>query len=417
MKFAQLFFPGDFEDAYVYMGWLNCISCDRTLRMYNVERLAERLAEGRLPNVAAYFFARNDWLRTDQFKALMRDEKVRVAFFRSMDAFAPSARISVEANTIDGSRPLDMPADLILDLLFYNSRLYLGTEIGMFDADIDWDIGEINSPFRKRHDGKCLTLSGGLGTINASCGSEGLFSAIDDFGTHLPAKRPLSRTANQSVRSGWLGYLLANYPTNSSVSLFHTSREFAPHVVDFEGRGRGTQIVTGISDTPNEVEEIVRSTLASRGISRDQIQYSFNSSSLIFYHTFESEFLSFHVREKGSDLSVTFRRTQKARGSRVLSAQSLAGDSLVIETDDRVFLFSRNHWYTLLPAAALSVRTFPRSKRFQNLICITTEEGIYLLCAIDDARYVPASVANGLSLPMMRTRLRTKLRRGRDEET
>jgi hypothetical protein len=97
--------------------------------------------------------------------------------------------------------------------------------------------------------------------------------------------------------------------------------------------------------------------------------------------------LSFRVRERKKALEVEFNKTQKAVGRRILAAQPLSDGSLVIEADDCVFMLTDNVWHTLLPFGALSVRTFPRSKRFQNLIAITTEEGIHLIAAVDEEKY------------------------------
>jgi hypothetical protein len=110
---------------------------------------------------------------------------------------------------------------------------------------------------------------------------------------------------------------------------------------------------------------------------------------MVFYYTFDSLFLSFRVREQKGRLTVNFNTTQKAEGRRILSAQSFANGSIVIEADDRVFLYSdNNQWQILLRGGAISVRTFPKSKWFQNLIAITTEEGVHLISAIDELGYV-----------------------------
>jgi hypothetical protein len=146
--------------------------------------------------------------------------------------------------------------------------------------------------------------------------------------------------------------------------------------------------ITGIdSDHPLRLADQIESTMHEMGISQDDIQYSFNSSSLAFYYTFNAEFLSFQVRYKNDNLDVRFKRTQKMPGRRILGAHHLTGGALVIEADDYVFLLSGDRWYTLLNQAPISVRTFPRSKRFQNMVSITTERGVHLITVLDETKF------------------------------
>jgi hypothetical protein len=39
---------------------------------------------------------------------------------------------------------------------------------------------------------------------------------------------------------------------------------------------------------------------------------------------------------------------------------------------------------TLLPTEAVLVRTFPRSKRFQNLVVVVVEDGLILMSVFDE---------------------------------
>jgi hypothetical protein len=250
MKIAQLFFKGNYEDAYAYKGWLNCVTCDHTLEMYNLEQVAAQIDPTERSGIASYYcFARNDLLKTEQFRTLMRDKSIRYSFFNLVDRLPPTAEVKLEEGQYLKKTQLKLQADVILDLLFYNSRLYLGAETGVFDVDVDWTAKEINGRLRKRHDAKCLNLSAGMGAVNASCGNDGLFSAIDDFGISRPGPLALTQTADRSIRSGWLRFLLANYSSNRSVNLFQTSRKPVSKYTTGEhasGEMKESQIITEI---------------------------------------------------------------------------------------------------------------------------------------------------------------------------
>src|SRR5271165_6854506 len=67
---------------------------------------------------------------------------------------------------------------------------------------------------------RCVSTSAKYGTINASCGNEGLLSAIDDFESSGHARFPgLELTAEKSLRSSWLDHDVVNYAAVDSLTL------------------------------------------------------------------------------------------------------------------------------------------------------------------------------------------------------
>jgi hypothetical protein len=49
-----------------------------------------------------------------------------------------------------------------------------------------------------------------------------------------------------------------------------------------------------------------------------------------------------------------------------------------------VLLFSDHSRYTLEDSDVISVRTFPRSRRYRNVVALTLESGIMLVGLIDE---------------------------------
>src|SRR5271165_5687988 len=67
---------------------------------------------------------------------------------------------------------------------------------------------------------RCVSTSAKYGTINASCGNEGLLSAIDDFESSGHARFPgLELTAEKSLRSSRLDHDVVNYAAVDSLTL------------------------------------------------------------------------------------------------------------------------------------------------------------------------------------------------------
>src|SRR6266851_1060976 len=131
VKILRVFLPGDFEDAYVYMGWLIVLTSRRSLRLYNMEQAADNIdaSHPRASPVAHYFFARNDWFRSGPFRALMSHDELSRLFWQSTEGFPASLDASshfVLASEYD----LGIESSVLLDLACYGGRLYIGASDG-----------------------------------------------------------------------------------------------------------------------------------------------------------------------------------------------------------------------------------------------------------------------------------------------
>lgn len=114
------------------------------------------------------------------------------------------------------------------------------------------------------------------------------------------------------------------------------------------------------------------------------IQHIFNSEKVVFISTVDGHFFALDVKKQKVGLPhLQFSHTFKGAGTRILSAAATKLGA-VIETDDRVWHFADGERTPVLQLPALSVRTFPLSKNFHNLISITTEQGIFLVGVFDE---------------------------------
>lgn len=68
----------------------------------------------------------------------------------------------------------------------------------------------------------------------------------------------------------------------------------------------------------------------------------------------------------------------------------------VIETSDRVALVldKNGQIFTLSESGALVVRTFPRSKRFQSMVAIVDENGVWLVSLFDKSEFEKKHFSN-----------------------
>jgi hypothetical protein len=388
MKVLSIFIPGRYEDAYVYRGRLILLTENLSIRVCYLEEVAEFL-EAQYPQtkpIPTFMFSRNDWLAGATFKSLMQNEEVANATVSLFDEF-PQPYVEMKESFLSEEQDLDVPARVILDLTIYNDRLYLGADSGFYHQNIEWEKNEtkLHGKYTKRHDARCIGVSARFGAVNASCGDDGLFSSVDDFDwINASNNYEMKLVASKSKKSSWLNFSLVNYASYSRPSLLqNTRRETAASGVE-KDRSIVTDVGTNKIDIDNFIREKNSAALERRHISLGEIEYSFNSNSALFLQTTDGHFYSFGIRQpKEGDPKVSSAKTYRGVETQILSASTIR-PGVVIETHDEVLLLVRNKLSTLVATQALSVRTFMRSKRFQNLVAVITEEGILLSGIFDD---------------------------------
>jgi hypothetical protein len=122
-----------------------------------------------------------------------------------------------------------------------------------------------------------------------------------------------------------------------------------------------------------------------RGVgSRASGRSRLDSNRVLFVHTYEGQFFSIGLKAtRRGQLSLQFKKTYKGAGTRILDAQPLL-NGVVLETDSRVFAFLNGVWKTLAETEVLTIRTFPRSRNYKNLVVITTQAGVFLISVFDE---------------------------------
>ncbi len=389
MRILKLFIPGRFEDAYAYRGHLVTLTENGTLRLYDLGRIAERIDEQfpQVAPVATLLFARNDWLASEQFRSLMSNQSVARAVLSTMRQF-PQPFVPIDRLATDEleEEDLKITTDMFLDMSIYNNRLYLGADNGLYHVDLDWSSPSVTLRHRptKRIDAKCLHTLTGYGTVSASCGDDGLHTFINEFGQfdgHTQAA--IERTVpGRSLRSSWLNYNIMNYSTPATPLLFRTTRERTASI----GVERERTALVDINSRPLSLDYMFDSICSEYHVEAESIQFAYNSNNAMFVNTFDGHLFSIFFRSnQEEDPAVTVTRAYPGTGTRILSAH-WTRPGAVIETDKSVLLFAHGRLFPITEAEALSVRTFPRSLRFKNLVAITLEDGILLAGLFDDER-------------------------------
>jgi hypothetical protein len=325
-------------------------------------------------------FARNDWLATSQFHTLMSNDAFADSLRAVIDHF-PAEGLEVDAVPNAEELPgFSVEGDVLLDTLFYASRMYIGTEAGFFDFDVDWQPKQV-SRSRKRLDARCVSASAEFGAVNASC-EEGLFTGYDEFGWSTATDGgQLRHTANRSLRTAWFSTDLVNYDSLTHSSLLKGRTEKVD--ATYGGASRTHKLVTELSMERESLDFLLEELSQQKSLESDQIQFVWNSSGAFFVNTFERGFFTiiWSRLEDQAKERVTVTEYPGVTG-RVVSVHR-SGAGVIVETDFSCHLFSEGSFIPLLDGEALNVRTFTSSKRYRNLMAATVEDGVYLIAIVD----------------------------------
>ena len=393
MIIAKLFIPGRFEDAYIYMGRLILVTGDLSFRHYNLNQMVERLEGKNSRNVPAarYLFARNDWSSTEQFRLQMRDPDIAKAF---IGAIYGLGEMVVLDNSVfpEGEQAIGLPIDALLDMTIYRRRVYVASDGGFFDMEVGWEETELPiSQLRKRFDAPCYNISASYGTANVSCGDAGLRSFYDDFNTLEQNRARVldddpEQTATSSLRSGWFGNDLINYTGRSDATILHGVIQ----KLDRPEAGE-RKVITGLTGYQSDMDFLFQSLKRKYQLNRDEIDLVWNSTASLYVQTKKNNFYSADV-QTGDDGEREVRYSKEFDGGigRILAATMVRVGkkaALVAEAYDRVSILVEGKWQLVTEGQALTVRTFPGSKRYKNLIAITLNNGVMLASIFDEQTF------------------------------
>src|SRR5687768_12730271 len=90
MNIKKLFFPGEFDNAYIYMQKLLLFDADGGLFFVDLDSVVHQLEERydeQMKSIATHLFARNDWLAGAQFTSMFANLFVRNAFLDAIRRF------------------------------------------------------------------------------------------------------------------------------------------------------------------------------------------------------------------------------------------------------------------------------------------------------------------------------------------
>ncbi|MFN2643070.1 MAG: hypothetical protein ABR548_14485 [Actinomycetota bacterium] len=389
MKILSFFIPGDYEDVYLYMDHLLLLERDGQLVLVPLGGIVDQVSEvsDDLASVAQGLLRRNDIFTTT------RESSVSLAALSGLSRL-PSSTIEIRPKNLElVDTAIIGPPGRLLALAVYYRRAYFGTTKGVFDVDLDFDDLRSNHGrgVRPRIDGRCVALSARLGAISVSLGKQGLYSSFGEFGSESASSEELEFVTQPSARTGWLGDDLINYGSRVELSLFRSALEevHRPSIEEVEDEFGGrptTKRLVGFSEDGISDRDLASSAGDRFQVSYEDIQFVWNSRRYFFIRTYAGSIFSLRPRQHGRTVEDFAVSPRPRLESRVVSAHVTA-NGLVLETDDRVVLYSERAFHTLYEGEVATIKSFPRSVRYRHIVAATVDDGVLIQCALDESRF------------------------------
>jgi hypothetical protein len=367
VSYFSLTIPGDFEDAFLYMGRLIFTTSEMDLMSADLRDSLANGGAGRFSSLLQFFFLRNDQLNSQIAQSLMAEPGIRRAVAREAGdriVALPNTNALTRSSRLNGA---------VLDMQIYNRRLYVSTTEGLYHFDLDFEASAVDVlDSRRRFAARCLATSIKSGTAVASCGDNGLRVAFDEFEwSPIDRNHRFIDYSSASRRATWMTYSLVNYPSVSSLEFLRGHREPVADPMP----GGATYV---LSDFERDDDAI-----APLEDEFDGLDFVFNNQAMFFTqrksgaynfsrHTYSARYRRFGFGEKG---------IRKGRMPPALSAHGL-GDGIVVEAFDSVTLIAADRAERLFDGQAVKVRTFPSSRHHMNLVVVISDDALHLISPI-----------------------------------
>jgi len=390
MKPIRVFIRSSLLDAYIYAGHLFAVFTDGTLRVLPLIKVFEKL-ESQCPELASVLklaILRNDWLLNPQMATLFYANYFLDAF-TSVWQKATVQDFHVDLENEDWQVMWELPSLPIYDMRVYAMRVYLGHREGIHEGLIRIVKNEVrpHNGLAKVFDARTISISARSGELLFSADDEGLFHGSLWDNAQVDSHTTVSEKsyAKKSLRTGWKGFDFLNYEKNSHFA-------YVKNEIQRVSQKQRTYIY---SQTDESSEKIRISKLAtdtypmesffsqSYLFPLDEVQYCFNDSKSSFFFLRDGHFLKVNWTgaQQGARLSSKFSDFLETSGKNILGKPCSAiafPSGCVIEFFDRVVLVHDDEIFDIENHPAVSVRTFPTSKRFRRLVCVTCEDGVAL---------------------------------------
>jgi len=370
MRYLSLLLTGGpIEDAFIYRTSLYCWTFDRRLRIYQVadlERSVRQAAEQRQADELTYALFHSRGLGASPAQV--------AAWKESGPGERQNEPLVIDAEAVPYVEiDVRFEANALLDLLIFYDRLYLASDNGLLSID-PFDPSDSGRPLlpEQRIADPCFSAGGGLGAVTASCGPKGLRILLDDH-RWAGAKRAPRKAASESIRA----------EVGAGTVVNHRSRADFEFLAGTTAETPGGRLLTSVKRAKLHRSERASEVLSPVGGPDFTL---WDRARLLAFDGGRILSLSVIANEDDRRINNVRELGRYDSSTRVISATRV-GRTYAIETDESVVLAGDFETRTANTGPVVSLRAYPKSRRYLRLISATSGAGLWLIGVDDQERW------------------------------
>ena len=375
MALIGLTLRGPIEDAFIYRSTILCATYSKQLLRLDVTTVENALRRhyGPFGDACAYLMFHSRGLGADHPQVAawhaLRNEWAVEGYKEHFELDLSELEHDEEVLNVD--------ADDVLDMIAYFNRLYLATDGGLYSTNVYRHRGDAASDPKRRMPIPTISTSVSYGAVAASCGDQGLQVIFDDFGwLGSRSNGKVQKMSDYSLRVEYASGRLLNYRSQSDIELFRGD------VTRSNGKSRSSiqRAMTSMSEASHE-QAILSRAFSVDHSSEDLIMTSPGSIMILANGQAWSRRLRTHAKQ----LVVQGPLQSLGRYEGRPIAVTPIADRVAVETTEDLFVISpetedtSGECLSAEVGPVVSMRGFPRSKRYRNVAIASNDVGLNLI--------------------------------------
>lgn len=381
--------PGEWAQGWLYKDHLFLWNNSGALLHAPVSKFVQSIADTHDQDIAlaaqlALF--RNDWKGGLQTSALFRPARIRDSLRATAHAAGLLRGVELSSSDLSDVDVEDVPG-MLLSVSIYGNHAFIASSEGLFEANLNPNYLDRSVEILQRLQAAAHDVETNYGAVAVSAFEEGLWFDEIDFGEGASWQfgGPMQRIGEYSTGVSMASTNLLNFTDEGVPDLYlgHAERRRQ------SGRSRYESVaVTGYERASADL-----SYLSARGLDVDEsfirdgrVRLLANSRQQLLYDV-DGELRLLRLLT-GANVRLDRPTSLKAKmedvttGSHLISTHAL-GAGFLMETFERVVWVDRTGIHDVTAAPAVSVRTFPGSKHFQDTALIIEEDRALLVGFLD----------------------------------
>lgn len=372
-------------DCYLYGGYLFLIMQNGSILYGSFARIINRLVKkyDTPSDFLKIAFLRNEYYYGNQAKAFMKIPSMKQAL---MGEWEKLCNQEFELTYEDIADILELVCEwesLPLDVRIYGMRLFVGCRKGLYEINLNPFKSKLYpKSLDKGFDGKVTNVNPKYNELVVSADSDGLFATSLNLEEEKATKfSEHDNISDRSIRTCWSDTDIYNYGSVNSFSFYGNEYDKIKPQKNHYWERMESKRISRFATSHLDMDAM----MAHSQIKKEDIRYCFHGANNAFMQLMDGRFVRVAIKgEKvGESAEMVFSdRVRKAipyedmEGKGRIISGSTIPKGCVIEFYDKILLQKDNSVQIIDEGAAVKVRTFMSSSRYQDLLSVTMEDHV-----------------------------------------